>query len=194
MKSNTKSSITLPAEGSSSSWHCRRSSRPRPRSRSCAEACGSSIGDGARPAARGLPQRVARDSRLHGFRARGARLARGGRPRRAVKIRRGAPTLPISARASAPAREGPARLVIQTDLLNEAEHPSTWVLPCTTRTSGESLLRVPLPRGVAGNRQDCEVMSTRPRDRQPPLRARTATVAAEFLREVEEKLRLLADL
>ena len=30
-------------------------------------------------------------------------------------------------------------LVIQSDLLNEAEHPSTWVLPCTTRLSGEEL-------------------------------------------------------
>ena len=49
-------------------------------------------------------------------------------------------------------------LVIQTDLLNEVEHPSTWVLPCTTRLSGENLLRVPLPRGVAGNPRDCEVM------------------------------------
>ena len=40
-------------------------------------------------------------------------------------------------------------LVVQTDLLNEAEHPSTWVLPCTTRLSGENLLRVSLPRGIA---------------------------------------------
>jgi mRNA interferase MazF len=36
-------------------------------------------------------------------------------------------------------------VVIQTDLLNEAGHPSTWVVPCTTRLVGESLLRVVLP-------------------------------------------------
>ena len=24
-------------------------------------------------------------------------------------------------------------LVVQSDLLNQANHPSTWVLPCTTR-------------------------------------------------------------
>ncbi|PYQ12802.1 MAG: hypothetical protein DMF80_17875 [Acidobacteria bacterium] len=42
-------------------------------------------------------------------------------------------------------------LVIQTDLLNDAGHPSTWVLPCTTRLTGQNLLRVVLPRGVAGN-------------------------------------------
>ena len=49
-------------------------------------------------------------------------------------------------------------LVIQTDLLNLAGHPSTWVLPCTTRLSGGNLLRVSLPRGIAGNRGDCEIM------------------------------------
>ena len=49
-------------------------------------------------------------------------------------------------------------LVIQTDLLNDAGHPSTWVLPCTTRLAGENLLRVALPRGMAGNREECEVM------------------------------------
>ncbi len=86
-------------------------------------------------------------------------------------------------------------LVIQTDLLNEAEHPSTWVLPCTTRTSGESLLRVPLPRGVAGNRQDCEVMIDQSRtiDNRRFVRA-LRSLPPSFLREVEEKLRLLADL
>ena len=42
-------------------------------------------------------------------------------------------------------------LVVQNDLLNEVAHPSTWVLPCTTRMTGESLLRVELPRGIAGN-------------------------------------------
>ncbi len=37
-------------------------------------------------------------------------------------------------------------LVIQTDLLNELDHASTWILPCTTRTVGENMLRVPLPK------------------------------------------------
>ena len=43
-------------------------------------------------------------------------------------------------------------LVIQTDLLNETGHPSTWILPCTTRLAGQNMLRVPLPKGMAGNR------------------------------------------
>ena len=49
-------------------------------------------------------------------------------------------------------------VVIQSDLLNEVDHPSTWVLPCTTQLAGENVLRVQLPRGIAGNTVDCEVM------------------------------------
>ncbi len=86
-------------------------------------------------------------------------------------------------------------LVIQTDLLNEAGHPSTWVLPCTTRLSGESLLRAVLPRGIAGNRQDWEVMIDQSRavDNQRLVRA-LKPLPRPFLREVEEKLRRLGEL
>ncbi len=42
-------------------------------------------------------------------------------------------------------------LVVQTDLLNDVGHASTVVLSCTTRLTGESLLRVVLPKGMAGN-------------------------------------------
>jgi mRNA interferase MazF len=85
--------------------------------------------------------------------------------------------------------------VIQTDLLNDVGHPSTWVLPCTTRLSGESLLRVPLPRGIAGNRADCEVMIDQSRaiDNRRFVRV-LRQVPRALLREVEDKLRRLADL
>jgi mRNA interferase MazF len=86
-------------------------------------------------------------------------------------------------------------LVIQTDLLNEAEHPSTWVLPCTTRLTGENLLRVPLPKGIAGNRQECEVMIDQSRaiDNRRFVR-RLKALPRSILGEVEEKLRRLAEL
>ncbi|MEX0878370.1 MAG: type II toxin-antitoxin system PemK/MazF family toxin [Thermoanaerobaculia bacterium] len=86
-------------------------------------------------------------------------------------------------------------LIIQTDLLNEAGHPSTWVLPCTTRLSGQNLLRVPLPRGIAGNRQDCEVMIDQSRaiDNRRLVRALQA-LPRSLMREVDEKLRRLGDL
>ena len=86
-------------------------------------------------------------------------------------------------------------LVIQTDLLNEVAHPSTWVLPCTTRLSGENLLRVALPRGMAGNTRPCEVMVDQSRaiDNRRFARALKPLPRA-ILREVEDKLRRLAEL
>ena len=86
-------------------------------------------------------------------------------------------------------------LVIQTDLLNETGHPSTWVLPCTTRLAGENMLRVPLPRGIAGNREDCEIMIDQSRaiDNRRFVRALRG-LPGGILREVEDKLRRLAEL
>jgi mRNA interferase MazF len=86
-------------------------------------------------------------------------------------------------------------LVIQTDLLNEVGHPSTWVLPCTTRMAGESPLRVVLPRGLAGNRQDCEVMIDQSRaiDNRRFVRA-LRPLPALILSEVGAKLRMLGEL
>lgn len=86
-------------------------------------------------------------------------------------------------------------LVIQTDLLNAAGHPSTWVLPCTTRLSGENLLRVVLPRGIAGNREDCEVMIDQSRaiDNRRLVKA-LRPLPGSILAEIAEKLRTLGEL
>lgn len=85
-------------------------------------------------------------------------------------------------------------LVLQSDLLNAANHPSTWILPCTTRLSGENVLRVALPRGLAGNAAECEVMIDQSRaiDNRRFRRA-LGVVPRPVLREVKEKLRLLGD-
>ena len=97
-------------------------------------------------------------------------------------------------RGSEPGKVRPV-LVIQTDLLNETGHASTWVLPCTTRLSGENLLRVSLPPGIAGNRDDCEIMIDQSRaiDNRRLVRALRA-LPRSLLREVEEKLRRLGEL
>ena len=86
-------------------------------------------------------------------------------------------------------------LVIQSDLLNEADHPSTWVLPCTARLTGENLLRVPLPRGMAGNAADCEVMIDQSRSiDNRRFRRALGRLPRPVLNEVKLKLKLLADL
>jgi mRNA interferase MazF len=86
-------------------------------------------------------------------------------------------------------------LVIQTDLLNSTGHQSTWIIPCTTRLTGESLLRVVLPRGLAGNTKECELMIDQSRaiDNRR-LKRRLGTLPRVVLAEVKQKLRLLADL
>ena len=86
-------------------------------------------------------------------------------------------------------------IVVQTDLLNGADHPSTVVLPCTTQLTGDSLLRVVLPPGIAGNRAECEVMIDQVRAIDSRrLRRRLGPVPRVVLREVREKLRRLLEL
>jgi mRNA interferase MazF len=113
-----------------------------------------------------------------------------------VKIRRGTLYLAdLDPRSGTEAGKMRPVLVVQTDLLNETKHPSTWVLPCTTRLAGENLLRVPLPKGIAGNRQNCEVMIDQSRAIDNRRFVRTLKpLPRSILREVEEKLRRLADL
>ena len=113
-----------------------------------------------------------------------------------MKIRRGMLYLAdLSPRLGTEAGKTRPVVVIQTDLLNDVPHPSTWVLPCSTRLARESLLRVSLPKGIAGNRQDCEVMIDQCRaiDNRRFVRA-LKPLPRTILREVEEKLRRLGDL
>lgn len=85
-------------------------------------------------------------------------------------------------------------LVIQTDLLNQTGHPSTWVLPCTTQLVEENILRVVLPRGIAGNAADCEVMIDQIRTIDNRRRRRLlGAVPKPILMEVKEKLRRLGE-
>ena len=86
-------------------------------------------------------------------------------------------------------------VVIQSDLLNEVDHPSTWVLPCTTQLAGENVLRVQLPRGIAGNTADCEVMIDQSRSiDNRRFRKALGRLPRPILDEVKLKLKLLADL
>ncbi len=86
-------------------------------------------------------------------------------------------------------------LVIQSDLLNGVGHPSTWVLPCTTRLVGGNALRVVLPKGIAGNREECEIMVDQSRaiDNRRFVKP-LSQLPLIVLREVKDKLRRVADL
>jgi len=86
-------------------------------------------------------------------------------------------------------------LVIQTNLLNDTSHPSTWILPCTTRLQGRNILRVRVPRRMAGNDQDCDIMIDQSRaiDNQR-FKKQLGVLPSPVLKEVKDKLRLLAEI
>lgn len=86
-------------------------------------------------------------------------------------------------------------LVLQTDLLNSVGHPSTFVLPCTTRLTGESILRVELPKGIAGNTKDCEIMVDQGRAiDNARFRRLLGKLSKSLLSEAQDKLRRLLEL
>lgn len=86
-------------------------------------------------------------------------------------------------------------VVIQSDLLNVTGHPSTWVLPCTTRRIGGKHFRLPLPANAAGNTRDCEVMLDQSRaiDNRR-FRKALLPIPPTLLRELKDKLARLAEL
>lgn len=50
-------------------------------------------------------------------------------------------------------------LVVQTNLLNKVPHSSTLVCPITTKINRKAkILRVHVPEGIAGSRQNCDIM------------------------------------
>ncbi|GIZ07357.1 type II toxin-antitoxin system PemK/MazF family toxin [Flavobacterium sp. NG2] len=50
-------------------------------------------------------------------------------------------------------------LIIQTNLLNEANHPSTIICPLTTIVQPKAeILRVHIPKGIANTEKDCDIM------------------------------------
>ena len=86
-------------------------------------------------------------------------------------------------------------MAFQSDLLYRTGHGSTWIFPYTTRLAGESLLRVCLPTGAAGNDREYEVMIDQRRAvANRRLRRRLGQLAPALLLEVKEKIRRLGDL
>lgn len=84
-------------------------------------------------------------------------------------------------------------LVIQTDLLNEIPHPSTWIVPCTTQLSPENILRVRLPKDIAGNHAECDVMIDQSRAiDNARFKKQLGLLPPLLFKEVVEKLKQVA--
>lgn len=86
-------------------------------------------------------------------------------------------------------------VIIQNCLLNEIPHPSTWIIPCTTRLTPASILRVRLPKKMAGNNEDCDIMIDQSRTIDNRRFSKLlGHLPSPVLSEVKEKLRLLGEL
>jgi len=86
-------------------------------------------------------------------------------------------------------------LVVQTNYLNQVDHPSTWVLPCTTNLVGDNISRVILPKLIAGNAENCEVMVDQSRTiDNKRFKKHLGKLPSSLLKEVKEKLRLHAEI
>lgn len=86
-------------------------------------------------------------------------------------------------------------VVIQSDKLNAIGHPSTWVMPCTTRLTPENILRTRIPVNAARNAKECDIMIDQSRaiDNRRFIKA-LDKLPASILKEVERKLLLCCDL
>ncbi len=86
-------------------------------------------------------------------------------------------------------------LVVQSDLLNDVGHGSTWILPCTTKLTEENILRTRLPKGIALNTLDCDVMIDQSRSiDNRRFKKELDKIPKALMSEVERKLLLCADL
>ncbi len=87
-------------------------------------------------------------------------------------------------------------LVIQTNLLNKALHPSTIICPITTNVKKESeILRVHLNKGTVNLHQDCDIMIDQMRaiDNKRLIK-RTGKLPKELSDIVKDNLKIIIDL
>ncbi len=87
-------------------------------------------------------------------------------------------------------------VVIQTNLLNKEQHPSTIICPLTTNVQKDvDILRVHLEKGVANLPTDCDVMIDQMRaiDNKRLLK-KVGNLPIDFADKIKENLAVLLDL
>lgn len=86
-------------------------------------------------------------------------------------------------------------VVIQSDFLNDINHSSTWVLPCTTNLTLPNILRVRLPMGIAGNAKDCDVMVDQSRTiDNSRFKKQIGEIPNIIFKEIVEKLKKVGEI
>lgn len=87
-------------------------------------------------------------------------------------------------------------LIIQTDLLNEASHPSTIICPITTNVQQEAdILRMHIEQGTANLRESCDIMIDQVRaiDNNRLIK-KIGRLPQELIEKVRENIIIVLDL
>jgi len=87
-------------------------------------------------------------------------------------------------------------LVIQTNLLNQIEHPSTIICPITTKLNKQSdLLRVNLKKGTSNLNQECDIMIDQIRaiDNKRFIK-KIGKLPDNFHKSIKENIKIILDL
>ena len=87
-------------------------------------------------------------------------------------------------------------LVVQTDLLNKVEHPSTIICPITTNVKEESeILRVHIEKGTAGMHENCDIMIDQIRAiDNKRLVKKTGNLPVALIQKVKENILIVLDM
>ena len=87
-------------------------------------------------------------------------------------------------------------LIVQTDLLNKVQHPSTIVCPITTNVQNDSdILRVHLKKGMANLHENCDIMIDQIRaiDNKRLIK-KVGKLPTELVEKVKENIAIIIDL
>ena len=87
-------------------------------------------------------------------------------------------------------------LIVQTDLLNKVQHPSTIICPITTNVQNDSdILRVHLKKGMANLHENCDIMIDQIRAiDNKRLVKKVGKLPIELIQKIKENISIIIDL
>ena len=87
-------------------------------------------------------------------------------------------------------------LVVQTNLLNKIQHPSTIICPITTKVQNDSdILRVHLKKGMANLNENCDIMIDQIRAiDNKRLVKKVGKLPTDLIEKIKENISIIIDL
>lgn len=87
-------------------------------------------------------------------------------------------------------------LIVQTNLLNKIQHPSTIICPITTKVQNDSdILRVHLKKGMANLNENCDIMIDQIRAiDNKRLVKKVGKLPTDLIEKIKENISIIIDL